>query len=99
MINRGLKMITTTESTRTKLFTNLVIFLAAILLVGLSWGRWSAPLAAWLGPALFIRFYRDQKPGRGYLFLLAGCIASTVIGWWQVSPSPSIYSSIPSTGY
>jgi apolipoprotein N-acyltransferase len=88
MINRGLKMITTTESTRTKLFTNLVIFLAAILLVGLSWGRWSAPLAAWLGPALFIRFYRDQKPGRGYLFLLAGCIASTVIGWWQVFPIP-----------
>lgn len=63
-----------------KLFPILML-LTGSLLVGFSAGRWLAPLAAWIGPVLIMRFYRDQKVGRGYLFIIAAYILAFLIGF------------------
>ncbi|MDH4209187.1 MAG: hypothetical protein OEV76_09960, partial [Anaerolineae bacterium] len=62
----------------------LAILLAGSLLVGFSMGRWLAPLAAWIGPALIMRYARDHKVGRGYLLVLAACILAVFIGFGPV---------------
>jgi len=69
-----------------KRFSGVALLTSATLLVGFSGGRWSAPLAAWLGPALFIRFYQSRSPLRGFIPLLVACIGAQVIGWWRVFP-------------
>jgi hypothetical protein len=66
-----------TEIRATKLGMSLVMLLAGSLLVAFSMGRWLAPLAAWIGPALIIRYARDHKVGRGYLLVLAACHSSS----------------------
>jgi len=60
---------------------SLVMMLAGSLLVGFSMGRWLAPLAAWIGPVLILRYARDHKVGSGYLFVLAACILAFLIGF------------------
>ena len=54
-----------------KTAVSLLMLLAGSLLVGFSMGRWLAPLAAWIGPVLIMRYARDHKVGRGYLLVLA----------------------------
>ena len=44
-----------TETRATIPGLSLVILLTGTLLVGFSMGRWLAPLAAWIGPALILR--------------------------------------------
>ena len=58
-----------------------LILLAGTLLVGFSMGRWLAPLAAWIGPVLIMRYARDHKVGRGYPLVLAACILAMLIGF------------------
>jgi len=57
------------------------LLLAGTLLVGFSMGQWLAPLAAWIGPALIIRFSRDHKLWRGYLLVVIACILAMFIGF------------------
>jgi hypothetical protein len=59
--------------------TALVLLTMAMLLLSCSTGRWSAPLAAWLGPVLLMRVYRDRPTGRTYPLLLAAAIISQAI--------------------
>lgn len=68
--------------------TSLVLLFAATLLLGCSTGRWSAPLAAWLGPAVMMRVYRDRPAGRGYPMLLLAAVGGQAIAWWRVFPQP-----------
>jgi apolipoprotein N-acyltransferase len=51
------------------------------LLVGFSMGSWLAPLLAWIGPVLIMRYLRDHRVGRGYLLVLIACVLSFVIGF------------------
>ena len=44
---------------------SILLLLAGTLLVGFSAGRWLFPLAAWIGPALIMRYARDHKGWRG----------------------------------
>ena len=67
-----------TQSNKT---LSILMLLAGSLLVGFSTGRWLASLAAWIGPVLIMRFYRDQKIGRGYLLVLAAYILVFSIGF------------------
>lgn len=60
---------------------SLALLLAGTLLVGFSMGRWLAPLAAWLGPVLILRYARDHKGWRGYLLLLTAYILAFVVGF------------------
>ncbi len=60
---------------------SLVILLAGSLLVGFSSGRWLAPLAAWIGPALIMRYARDHKVGRGILLLIVANTVAFVIAF------------------
>jgi apolipoprotein N-acyltransferase len=64
-----------------RLIVSLAMLLAGSLLVGFSMGRWLAPLAAWIGPVLIMRYARDHKVGRGYLLVLAACILVVFIGF------------------
>jgi apolipoprotein N-acyltransferase len=57
------------------------MLLAGSLLVGFSMGRWLAPLAAWIGPALILRYARDHRVGRGYVLVLAAWILAVFIGF------------------
>jgi apolipoprotein N-acyltransferase len=65
---------------------SFVILLAGSLLVGVSAGMWLAPLAAWIGPALLIRFARDHKVWRGFGMVAAGLTLAFVLAfggiWW-----------------
>jgi hypothetical protein len=54
------------ESRATRPGLSLAILLAGSLLVAFSSGRWLAPLAAWIGPVLIIRFARDHRVSRGF---------------------------------
>jgi len=66
-----------------KLFPILMLLVGG-LLVGFSAGRWSAPLAAWIGPVLIMRYYRNQKAGRGYLLVLAAYMVAFLIGFGEM---------------
>ena len=60
---------------------SILLLLAGTLLVGFSAGRWLVPLIAWIGPALIMRYYRDQKIGRGYLLIIVAHILAFLIGF------------------
>lgn len=60
---------------------SILLLLAGTLLVGFSMGRWLAPLAAWIGPALIMRYSRDHKGWRSYLLLFAAYILAFCIGF------------------
>jgi apolipoprotein N-acyltransferase len=72
------------EIRRTKPGLSLALLLAGTLLVGFSMGRWLAPLAAWIGPALIIRYSRDHKGWRGYPLVLAASILTMFIGFRDI---------------
>ena len=45
-------------------------------------GRWNVPLAAWLAPLFFIRFFRDsEKAGRNFLLLWLASAVPAMISW------------------
>ncbi len=71
-----------------------LMLLAGSLLIGFSMGRWLAPLAAWIGPVLIIRYARDHKVGRGYLLVLVAMILAITIGfisiWLAGMPQPMV---------
>jgi len=71
-----------------RLIVSLGMLLAGSVLVGFSMGRWLAPLAAWIGPVLIIRYTRDHKVGRGFLLVFAAYILAFLIGFgamWQAA--------------
>jgi len=70
-----------TEIRAPKLIVSLAMLLAGSLLVGFSMGRWLAPLAAWIGPVLIMRYARDHKVGRGALLVFAAYILAFLIGF------------------
>ena len=70
--------------TKSNTTLSLLMLLAGTLLVGFSMGRWLAPLAAWIGPVLVMRYARDHKVGRGYLLVLAVCILAMLIGFGSI---------------
>jgi apolipoprotein N-acyltransferase len=72
------------ENRNSKPIISLVILLAGTLLVGFSMGRWLAPLAAWIGPVLIMRYYRDHKVWRGYLLILVAYILAFLIGFGEM---------------
>lgn len=55
--------------------------LVGSLLVGFSSGAWLVPLAAWIGPALIMRYTRNYQRKSGYLLLAAAYIAAFLIGF------------------
>jgi apolipoprotein N-acyltransferase len=73
-----------TEIRAPKPIVSLVILLVGSLLVGFSMGHWLAPLAAWIGPALILRYSRDYRSWPGYLLLLVGYIAAFMIGFGAI---------------
>jgi apolipoprotein N-acyltransferase len=60
---------------------SILMLLTGALLVGFSMGRWLAPLAAWIGPVLILRYARDHKVVRGYLLVFIACILAFLIGF------------------
>jgi len=60
---------------------SILLLLAGTLLVGFSMGRWLAPLAAWIGPALILRYSRDHKGWRGYPLILVAYTLAFIIGF------------------
>jgi len=71
-------------NTKSNKFFPILLLLVGSLLVGFSTGRWLAPLAAWAGPVLIMRYYRDQKVGRGYLPVLIAYCLSFLIGFGKI---------------
>lgn len=59
----------------------LAPLLAGALLIGFSQGTWLLPIAAWIGPALVLRFARDASIGRGFLLVVAASTLATFIGF------------------
>jgi len=74
-------MNTNTETQAPRPGISLAMLLAGSLLAGFSMGRWLAPLAAWLGPALILRYARDHKDWRGYLLVLVAYTLAFIIGF------------------
>jgi len=67
--------------TKSNKLVSLLMLLVGSLLVGFSTGRWLAPMVAWIGPVLIMRYYRDQKVGRGYIFIIVAYILAFLIGF------------------
>jgi apolipoprotein N-acyltransferase len=59
----------------------LGLLLAGGLLVGFSAGSWQAPLAAWIGPALIMRYTRDYKTWRGFIPFFIVYTLAFVVGF------------------
>jgi apolipoprotein N-acyltransferase len=73
------------------------MLLAGSLLVGFSMGRWLAPLAAWIGPVLIMRYARDHRAWRGYPLVIAACILAFLIGFggmWASAWGPLAMSGL-----
>jgi len=70
--------------TKSKFTLSILILLAGSLLVGFSTGRWLAPLAAWIGPALIMRFARDHTVGRGYPLIIIAYVLAFLIGFGEM---------------
>jgi len=70
-----------TEIRETRPGLSIALLLTGTMLVGFSMGRWLAPLAAWIGPVLIIRYARDHKAWRGYPLVLAAWILAVFIGF------------------
>src|SRR3970282_1832717 len=78
-----------TEGRAPILGLSLALLLAGTLLVGFSMGRWLFPLAAWIGPVLIMRYSRDHRGWRSYLFLFAAYTLAFVVGFmpmWLGAP-------------
>jgi len=73
-----------TEIRVTRPALSLALLLTGSLLVGFSMGRWLAPPAAWIGPALILRYARDHKGWRGYPLVIAAYILAFLIGFGAV---------------
>jgi len=68
-------------NTKSNKILSILMLLAGTLLVGFSMGRWLAPLAAWIGPVLILRYSRDHKVGRGFLLILVAYTLAFLIGF------------------
>ena len=68
-------------NTKSNKTLSILMLLAGSLLVGFSMGRWLAPLAAWNGPVLIMRYARDHRGWRGYPLVLAAWILAVFIGF------------------
>jgi len=73
---------------------HLAMLLGGSLLVGFSMGRWLAPLAAWIGPVLIMRYARDHRVGRGYALVAVACILAIFLAfitiWWSGLPQAMV---------
>jgi len=83
-----------TDALAPRPIVSLSLLLAGSLLVGFSMGRWLAPLAAWIGPALILRYSRDHKGWLGYPLVLVAYIPAFLIGfgenWASQFPLPIV---------
>lgn len=62
-----------------KRFLYLVIATVLSLLIG---GKWNLPLAAWIAPIFFIRFFRESdKAGRNFLLMWVASAVASAISW------------------
>jgi apolipoprotein N-acyltransferase len=70
----------------TKSYKNfsILLLLAGTLLVGFSAGHWLAPLTAWIGPVLILRYSRDHKVGRGFLLVIVAYTLAFLIGFGEM---------------
>jgi len=77
-------METGTEIRRARPMTPLAMLLVGALLVGFSMGSWLAPLLAWIGPALVMRYLRDHKLWPGYLLVIAALTLAFIVGFGAI---------------
>ena len=59
----------------------LILLIAAVLSLFIG-GKWNLPLAAWIAPIFFIRFFRESdKAGRSFLLMWVASAAASAISW------------------
>ena len=83
----------TTTLTRSGRWAYLWLAVGAVLLM-LSTGRFDVALAAWLSPVFLIRFFRSQRTGSGYLFILLSLFVAYGITWRSII-SFFMFESLP----
>ena len=54
-------------------------------------GRWILPIAAFLAPLFLIRFYRNQKIIKGFLFILLAGLISNIFIWKVFLPINGVF--------
>jgi apolipoprotein N-acyltransferase len=58
-------------------------------------GKWNIPLAAWVAPVFFLRFYRESDHAvRDFLFLWLGTALAASISWYGATFFPPITSIV-----
>lgn len=65
--------------------------IAAILSLFIG-SKWNIPLAAWIAPVFFIRFFRSsEKAGRNFLLMWGASAAATIISWNKATATAAIH--------
>ena len=81
-------------NTKSNNILSILLLLTGTLLVGFSMGRWLFPLAAWIGPALILRYARDHKGWRGIPLVFVAYVLAFIIGfisnWLGGVPLPMV---------
>lgn len=72
----------------------LGLLAAAFILLVLAGGGFSVPVAAWIGPALMVRFVRSHSLKSGLALCYAVLVGTTAISWHGMIPIPFLWALI-----
>jgi len=72
---------------------------AAVVLLAVSNGRWHIPVAAWLAPALLLRFVLAERTRVALAMAWTGQVAAYCVAWWGIIPAPGAWYWVAAAGY
>ena len=77
--------------TKTKINYSYVYLLIGFIFLFFFNGRWILPIAAFLAPIFLIRFFRFQKPFKGFLLLVLVGWISNIFIWKRMMPMTGFF--------
>ena len=71
---------------KTRISFSFIYLLIGLIFLFFANGRWTLSIAAFLAPLFLIRFFRFQKPLKGFLFIILGGWVSNIFIWNGMMP-------------
>ena len=77
--------------TKTKKYHSYAYLLIGFVFLFFFNGRWILPIAAFIAPVFLIRFFRFQKPFKGFLFIVIAGWISNIFIWKGMMPMSGFF--------